>query len=43
MQRNNVVLVVPKEYKTTFAKDYRKNLLSLSEFIDLVVKTQANQ
>ncbi len=41
MQAENVVLVVPKEYITTYPKEAQKSILSLAQFIAIVKKMES--
>ena len=40
MNKYNVQLVVPKEYKSSFPKEYRSNILVLDQFIKMVGNVQ---
>lgn len=40
MKKNNVILVVPKPYKKSFPEEKRNEILSLTEFLDMVKSSQ---
>ena len=42
MESENVVLVVPKDYKKTYPMEYRKGILTLADFIKLVREKTAD-
>ncbi len=42
MESENVVLVVPKDYKKTYPMEYRDGILSLADFIELVKEKTAD-
>lgn len=42
MESENVVLVVPKDYKKTYPMEYREGILTLADFIELVKEKTAD-
>ena len=40
MRSDNVVLVVPEEYKKDYPKEYWDMILTLKEFIEMIKKSQ---